>query len=394
MLTYGLVKQQGPYSKGGRSVWSPYARNTAVISPTVPTPMLAGYLEPSQYARRKLRKEGQVPQYTLPVINRPNELITLLKQLATFSGQFMADRPRPDRGTAPPRPGDPSTMDPNAPPVDPNAPATDPNAPDVKDETEPPIKTEDEETEEVQPLRPLGDLVEGDGQISRLQRGQFLNPALDLIRQGISRLNGLQLASYVNRVLPVVWYFVDTQQLTTEAALTLLVGNYARPMIRALRTGMRLRTDLTQALSDYAMQPTVRTFRDVAQFTVSQGINYIGDSLAQISDSQGTITPTATIWEPSTTEEMQFAAEMELIAQDNVGRRRNGITLLNALMQALRAQAMASIQVPTIQSITQASGTQLYGLRNTAARIAGPGFYNEGNIARRVFGRRSGFGYR
>lgn len=116
MLTYGLVKQQGPYSKGGRSVWSPYARNTAVISPTVPTPVLAGYLEPSQYARRKLRQEGQVPQYTLPVINRPNELITLLKQLATFSGQFMADRPKPVRGIPPTSEGSPPSPPPSTAP--------------------------------------------------------------------------------------------------------------------------------------------------------------------------------------------------------------------------------------------------------------------------------------
>lgn len=379
MLTYGLVKQQGPYSKGGRSVWSPYARNTAVISPTVPTPMLAGYLEPSQYARRKLRKEGQVPQYTLPVINRPNELITLLKQLATFSGQFMADRPKPDRGTA----DDTTTMDPNAPPPD-------PNAPDVKDETESPIKTEDTDTEE---LPPLGDFVEEDEQVSRIQRGRFLNPALDLIRQGVSVLNGLQLSSYVNRVLPVAWYLVDTNQLTQDAALTLLFGDYARPMIRAMRNSMDLRSEFSRAISDYLAQPVVRSFRDVAQFTVSSGINYMGDAIGQIASGNEAITPTSTIWEPTTTEEMDFVADMELTAQDRVGRRR-GATLVNLVIQALQAQTLAGVQVPTIQSITQASGTGLYTLRNTAARIAGPGFYNEGTIARRMFGRRSGFGYR
>ncbi len=407
MLTYGLVKQDVANSKGGRSTWSPYARNTWVISPTAPTPNVLGTLEPSVYARRPLRKQGPVPKYTIPEIKRSSELITLLKQLATFSGQFMANRPLPPRAAKQsigvgPDSGEAGGGEAGG--GGGGGDGGDGGGPGPGQINDPLAAAPGEEPETSEEVPPLSNFYQDEDGVVSVYRGSFRDGALDMIRNGvteIARYNPAQMGVYLTSALPVVQYFVDTGRLTENGMITLLFGQYAQPIISTLRRYQELRAQFTDAISEYVAQPAVLALRNSllnrgnGQLEWGQAVNYLGDVVSDLivrgPDSIPTLpgaTPTQNI--PTSTEPIPMSPADRRALHLELGQsgRRSGPRLVELVISWLSAQAQSGmIEAPTTQAIMAAPGTGLIRvLRNTEARQQGPGYYTFSNMLRRRTG--------
>lgn len=360
MITYGLVQQNGPYSKGGRSSYTPY-NNTRYISPKYPVQLSMGITTPSEYALRQVSAKEGLPGGKHPKLNRPNEWLTLLRKIAdnvAFSGGLRVSEETETDGT------DTAV------------------GPDTGPDT---------------PIVPLSSLMEpqyegAEGQESSVvPSAAVFDRILPMFQMGIETLSNNQLGNYIARSLPIVSYLVDTQRVTTETALTLLFGRYADPVITAMRGSQELRRRVTDALGDYVANPAAQAIRDALigqQEPTPRYIDYLGDLLGQAGrdalDAWGIggvgLPTTATVVAPPV--------------------QRGARSLLRFIMRILEVQgAMTPDQVSevaqrVIPAIQGATGTGLpYLLRNTPARQAGAGFYREtGRAARRIFSRRTALG--
>lgn len=327
MLTYGLVRQRGPYAQDYPSSYDPSVRNSQNISPRYPyNPEIGNSVyNGSDWAKRKI-VDGE--SYANPKLRKlqaenemkMNEMQTFFSKL--FGSNFAANLSKlphtanPETSRAGPPP---SGDEPPGEPTQPNQSMPNDAEPEEMEE-EPEIKEEEEEVEEAA-LVPLENFPRSRWTgVTRAVSNIYNSVSTDVIQEMIGYM------------LPVVSHFLDTRRITIETGLRMLLGRQIGGVaINFIREDERLRSYITSAISDYAVQPPVEILRQFVQ-NPSQFLTIITDAAVE---SPGNVFQLA----------LDSGGEMmEQLGQDiaqtiRVEGGNQGISIISTLLSYLQASS-------------------------------------------------------
>lgn len=329
MLTYGLVKQVGPYARPYPARYK--VQNKTVISPRYPydpsgdstavhnrSAWAARVVPdgPDPTSKTQLQREKQQQQ--------DMQLNVVIESLFgnTFGTETDESETKTMPGiTEPQNIGEPEPV----------------SYPNIKEE-------EDIEEMNLVPLEP-SNVNWRRGIVSAIRQGSQILQSASTPLQAIS--------GYMRTMIPLVGHLVDTDRLTLNAGLTLLLGrDYARPLIDFLRTRDDLRTQLTRAFTDYVVEPSANVVRDF----VSDPDNFVNLALQESFEGAQAVTP----WLD------QLAEDLSTTATQTAGDRAMSLVglLLNTLV------ATEPMVAPRISGPIGPVGTIVggYNLRRTPAR--------------------------
>lgn len=273
MITYGLVKQVGPYSSKnlGISSYNPRARDTEIISPRYPyTPSMGhAVYNKSRWAKRQVLDREGYANPKLRKVQATNEMKELeLKTMLgkVFGATFQA------RVTPLPHSISVSQALHGIPGGDPEWYGTDsggntlgaipgsmPSVVERDEPEEPEVKEEDIEEANLVPLDEYG--------VTPNQFSQGISQAFQTATNIFSMLDR-PISSISNQMAvlyPVITHFINTRQLALEGGMRLLLGPSAGDLIiRLMRQDERIRRFVTERISQYAIQPAADLLRNFA----------------------------------------------------------------------------------------------------------------------------------
>lgn len=253
MLTYGLVKQRGPYARDYPQSYQ--QDNREVISPRYP--FSAADADANAYHNRSLWAARLVPdsanlenpQFKMDVLKERQKEMQLRVNLSLLFGNSFGVEDA-ESGEAP------SGM-----PEEPQGEEGEP----IKEEVG---NKEDEVIEPGEDFYP----------ISPEELAPIVEEATNAVASVFDRfqITADQIRPYMSRMLPVVSHFINTGVLAVEGGIELLLGpTAARYLIRAIREDERLRRAFTTALSDYAIRPAARFIGGQVREFLYDPTNYV-----------------------------------------------------------------------------------------------------------------------
>jgi hypothetical protein len=392
MLTYGLVKQRGPYARDYPSSYK--QSNEEIISPRYPFDASAAssdaYHNRSLWAARLVPDSAnlEAPKFKMDVLKQRQKEMELKVNLSLMFGNSFGVEGAVDEGQ--PLGGVPGDRMPNEAPEEP-----------VKEEE---VKQEEDVIEPGQDFYP----------ITAAELAPVVQTATEALgslfdRFQITREN---MQPYMNVMLPIVSHFVSTGALAVEGGIELLLGDRVGGfLINLLRQDERLRREFTTMISDYAVRPAarlvgqqVRNFlydpSNFIQLTFGRGERGQPPPPLPITFPDGAVVPTPTTYIPTST--IGSVGEGVAVGVGNtlgeIGRdiaaqtiQQNAPSIVRMLLGYL---AGPGANPTDINRLANAFAGPVTIVNNRVLRYRGPDgrVVNVERLLRRVFGRRAALG--